>query len=74
MTTKTGGVDGKVAARSAAARRLREAHPEEYRNLMVEEHEARGVKYTPRLTAEERASVEVQRLLREFPDLRVNLK
>lgn len=43
------------AARNAADRRLREANPEQYAAFMHEEHEARGLKWSRRATAEERA-------------------
>lgn len=58
-------VKAKAEARTAAEKRLRDLHPDEFRRLMVEEHTARGVEYTPRLTAKERAEKEIERLARE---------
>lgn len=43
------------AARSAADRRLREAHPDEFEALMHEEHAKRGLSWNRRATPEERA-------------------
>ena len=58
-------VKAKAEARTAAEKRLRDLHPDEFRRLMVEEHAERGVEYTPRLTAKERAEREIERLARE---------
>lgn len=55
----------KAEARTAAEKRLRDSHPEEFRAFMVEEHAARGVEYTPRLTPAERARKEIERLAQE---------
>jgi hypothetical protein len=43
------------AARNAADRRLREKFPEVYAIIMQEEHSKRGLTWTRRATAEERA-------------------
>lgn len=43
------------AARAAADRRLREAHPEDFESFMHAEHEARGLTWKRRSTPEERA-------------------
>ena len=43
------------AARTAAETRLRQAHKDELAQYMHEEHESRGVTYTPRLSPQERA-------------------
>lgn len=43
------------AARSAADRRLREAHPGEYAAFMEQEHARRGLTWNRRVTPEERA-------------------
>lgn len=43
------------AARSAADRRLREAHPGEYAAFMEQEHAKRGLTWNRRVTPEERA-------------------
>jgi hypothetical protein len=51
------------AARSAADRRLREAHRDEWEALMTEEHAKRGLAWSRRATPEERA--ERERLERE---------
>lgn len=42
------------AARTAADRRLREAHPEDFESFMNAEHEARGLTWNRRLTQQER--------------------
>lgn len=73
MTSKKPAADDKVAARSAAARRLREEYADRYRELMIEEHEKRGVEYQPRLTDEEKAERTVKDLLARYPNLRVDL-
>lgn len=44
------------AARNAADRRLREAHPTEHEMFMEEEHALRGLTWKRRLPAEERAA------------------
>lgn len=56
-------------ARTAAIGRLREAHREEFNALMVEEAEKRGVKWTPRLTEEEKAEKALRELLAAHPEL-----
>lgn len=55
-----GGNKEAQAARNAADRRLRETYPEEYAALMHEEHEARGLTWKRRATAEERALREAE--------------
>lgn len=57
------------AARSAAAATLRESHLEEYNALLTGEAKARGITWTPRPTKEQRATEEMERLLKEFPHL-----
>lgn len=42
------------AARNAADRRLREAHPNDWRTFMQEEFAQRGLEWTPRPSKEER--------------------
>lgn len=48
------------AARNAADRRLREAHLEEFADIMHAEFEARGLTWNRRATSEERARREAQ--------------
>lgn len=55
----------KAEARTAAEKRLREAHADEMRQYMIEEHESRGLDYRPRLTKEERAREDILRLAKE---------
>lgn len=55
----------KSAARNAAEKRLRDAHKDEFQGYMKEEHEARGLEYKPRLSKEERARAEIERLAKE---------
>ena len=63
-----------------APRRLREAHREEFQEILTKVWAEDGLEYTPRLTAEERAEIEadqrrqkakarMEKLLAEFPDL-----
>lgn len=63
----------KREARAAATKRLIEAHSDEYRTLMDEEHKARGVEYKPRLTDEERARQQVLDLFAKHPTLKDDL-
>lgn len=65
MTTEQDIAKSKAEARTAAEKALREAHADEFRALMVQEHEARGLEYRPRLTKEERAREEIVRLAKE---------
>lgn len=59
----------KSEARSAAARRLRDAHAEEYNGYLGEEMAARGIEWTPRLTDEQKAAKQVSDLLTQYPGL-----
>lgn len=54
---------------TAASQRLREAHLTEFNLYRQEEAKARGVEWTPRPTADEKAQAELERLLAEHPDL-----
>lgn len=63
----------KREARAVAHKRLAEAHADELRALMVEEHEKRGVEYRPRLTEEERARQQVLDLFAKHPSLKDDL-
>jgi len=56
-------------AYGAATTRLRESHREEFDRLYAAEATQRGVEYTPRLTAEQKAEQEFQRLLEQYPHL-----
>lgn len=57
------------AAYSAATKRLRESHREEFNTLQKEEAAKQGIDWSPKPTKEERALAEVQRLLDENPGL-----
>lgn len=60
----------KAQARAAAAKALAEQYPDAYKKAMLKEHEARGVEYKPRLSAEERAAQQVAALLEQYPGIR----
>lgn len=60
----------KSEARTAALRRLREAHAEEYNTYLGEEMGARGIEWTPRLTDEQKAAKQVADLLSQYPELK----
>jgi|KBSMisStaDraftv2_1062788.scaffolds.fasta_scaffold33168_2 hypothetical protein len=57
------------AAYTAAGRRLRDAHHDEFIQYQIEECEKRGLNWRPRETPEQRAASEFDRLLREYPFL-----
>lgn len=59
----------KSAAYTAATTTLREAHREEFVDYLKKEYADRGLTYTPRKTARERAAEDLARIAREFPDL-----
>lgn len=61
------------AAYTAAGRRLRDAHHDEFIRYQTEEAAARGLDWKPRETPEQRASAEFDRLITEFPFLRDRL-
>lgn len=61
------------ASYTAAQRRLREAHHDEFIGYQIEECEQRGLDWKPRETPEQKASSEFDRLLAEFPFLRDRL-
>jgi hypothetical protein len=69
-TTEATEVQKRRAAYSAAEARLREAHHDEFRALVKEEADARGVTYVFRKTDEERAAEQLTKLLAEHPNLR----
>jgi len=56
-------------AYSAATKRVRESHRDEFNTFMVEEMKARGLDWAPKPTAEEKAEAELQRILAEHPGL-----
>lgn len=56
-------------AYNAAMRRLRAANMDQFLVLVTEEATKRGVVYTPRKTAKEKAAEKMRALLEEFPDL-----
>ena len=56
------------AAYAAAERRLREAHKDEFEGYKKEELETRGLTYTRRLTADERAAKEAREKLEQIPE------
>lgn len=60
----------KAQARAAAEQKLRAAHQNEFWSLYQAECEARGVEFTRRLTAEEKAAAQLEKLLAEFPHLK----
>lgn len=62
------GEDNKArsAARSAALSALRKNHAEEYNGLLAKEMEERGIDWSPRLTPEQKAKAEIQRLSETF--------
>lgn len=53
----------------AANRRLREAHPDEWKELHREEWERRGLKWDPRPTKEEREEQQLRELVAAHPKL-----
>lgn len=57
-------------AYSASQRDLREAHPEEFNKYMEKHTAALGIDWKPKLTEEQRAEQEFQRLLEANPWLR----
>jgi hypothetical protein len=59
----------KAQAYGAAEARLRKAHPEEFEQYRAEEYAARGLTYTRRATAREKAEAQIKALLAEYPDL-----
>lgn len=61
------------AAYTAANRRVREAHHDEFIGYQIEECKARGLDWKPRETPEQKASSEFDRLLTEYPFLRDRL-
>lgn len=64
----------KRAAYAAAESRLRKAHPEEFEQYREEECAARGVAYTRRLSAKERAAIQMAALLEQYPTLADEIK
>jgi hypothetical protein len=61
------------AAYTAAARRIREAHPDEWHEYLKEETESRGLEYKPRLSGEEAAWRQIGQLMLDFPALKDRL-
>ncbi len=61
------------AAYTAAGRRLRDAHHDEFIQYQVEECAARGLDWKPKESPEQRAASEFDRLLSEYPFLRDRL-
>ena len=57
------------AAYTAANRKVREAHHEEFIQFQIEECKARGLDWKPRETPEQRAAAEFDRLLKDYPFL-----
>lgn len=54
---------------SAAEKRLRENHSDEFNQLRAEEAKARGLDWKPRKTDKEKAQEQVNALLTQYPDL-----
>jgi hypothetical protein len=61
------------AAYTAAGRRLRDAHHDEFLGYQIDECKARGLDWEPKQTPEQRAASEFDRLLEEYPFLRDRL-
>lgn len=57
-------------AYNSAETKLKEAHPQEWQNLVAQEMQALGLTYVRRLTPAEKARAQVLGLLTEFPELR----
>lgn len=55
---------------SAAERRLRLAHPDEFNTLRAEEAKARGLEWAPKKTKEQAAQEQLDAIYADFPDLR----
>jgi len=56
-------------AYTAATQALREAHRDEFHTLYSKHAEEQGVEWSPRLTAEQKAKQEFDRLVRDYPSL-----
>ena len=61
------------AAYTAAGRRLRDAHHDEFIEYQIEECKERGLDWKPRETPEQRAASEFDRPLTEYPFLKDRL-
>lgn len=81
---KTARDNGPNRRYTEATRRLREAHRQEFQEILTKVWAEDGLEYQPRLTAEERAEIEadlrrqkaedkMKKLLAEFPDLAVTV-
>jgi len=60
-------------AYGSASQRLRDGHRDEFNQMYTEEAAKLGETWHPRLTAEQRAAEEFDRLVTEFPFLRDRL-
>lgn len=69
-TTEQTEAQKRRAAYSAAETRLREAHLDEFKTLVMEEASNRGVTYVFRKTEVERAAEQLRQLLTDHPELR----
>lgn len=58
------------AAYGAATASLREKYRDEFDQMYADECQSRGVEYTPRPSAEQKALQQLNALLEEFPHLR----
>jgi hypothetical protein len=56
-------------AYTAATQELREAHRDEFNDLYSKHAADQGVEWKPRLTPEQKAEQEFERLLQDFPHL-----
>lgn len=56
-------------AYTAATQELRDGHRDEFNALYSKHAEAHGVDWSPRLTAEQKAEQEFDRLVRDYPHL-----
>lgn len=56
-------------AYTAATQALRDVHREEFNTLYSEHAEKQGVEWSPRLTPEQKAEQEFDKLVKDFPHL-----
>lgn len=73
MAAKTTDQKARAKAYNRAQTRLREAHADEWQTILGEEYEAVGIEYKPRLSPEQKAKVQIEALLAEFPSLKYDI-
>lgn len=66
--------DPKTDAYTAAQKTLRETYRTEYNALVAKEMAARGVEWKPKPTEAEKAAAQVEKILRDYPDLRAQFQ